>query len=459
MQTIKSYATTRLIRQFIAAGLAGMLVACGGGGGADTCSATAQKEWVRSWMDNLYYWRDNVSSLLGNSALHSSESTALTYYKKLLWNTSNGFTAGKDHFSYVISEADNNLQINGQSLGYGIDWTGEKVGTCLSVRVRYVEPASPAALAGVQRGDTLTSVNGTAVSDCSGVTAEQLAIVLPNTVVNAQFNFKVADGSTRTVNLTSKVIDEQPVLISKVLTGADNRPVGYLMLNTFMAVKARDQLIAAFTQFKSQGIQDLVLDLRYNGGGYVSIAADLSAMIAGSQAANKTFLTYKYNSLNQSRNETYLFPVNTIPSEAQLGLSRVYVLTTANTASASELVINSLKPVLANVIQIGTTSYGKPVGMVPTSNCGYVYAAINFESLNANGEGGYYDGIAPTATCTVSDNLSTILGDKTEPLLAAAIQHRASGSCTTGVSALRSKAAESYPLKDEPIRNNMYLQR
>jgi carboxyl-terminal processing protease len=217
--------------------------------------------------------------------------------------------------------------------------------------------------------------------------------------------------------------------------------VGYIQFNAFN-YPSEGQLVSAFNQLRSEGATDLVLDMRYNGGGLVYISSQLAYMIAGpARTNNKIFekLTYSDKRVADNvdiGNATPFFNISSgftntgttrnapLPT---LNLSRVYVLTSFGTASASEGVINGLEGIGVQVIRIGTTTRGKPYGFVPTENCGTTYFSIEFKGANNVGFGDYADGFAPT--CTMSDDFSKQLGDPTEARLEAALSYRQTGVC------------------------------
>ena len=181
---------------------------------------------------------------------------------------------------------------------------------------------------------------------------------------------------------------------------------------------------AAFAQFKAAGVPDLVLDLRYNGGGLVSVGATLASYIAGTRGAGQTYAALRYNDKRAAaQNSSFRF---SNPTQA-LGLARVYLLTGPRTCSASEQLINGLRGVGVQVISVGADTCGKPVGSLPASLCGTTYSAVHFESVNARNEGRYFDGFAPT--CAVAEDYSRALGALDDPLLVAAAHHIDQGAC------------------------------
>jgi hypothetical protein len=214
--------------------------------------------------------------------------------------------------------------------------------------------------------------------------------------------------------------------------------VGYLSFEDHNAV-SEQQLINAFTSLKSQGATDLVLDMRYNGGGYLYIASELAYMVAGPGTAGKTFEQLIFNDKTTQEAPTPFFSTAYGFSAPQgsalpyLGLKHVTVLTSSDTCSASEAVINGLRGVDVQVDLIGGQTCGKPYGFTPEANCGTTYFSIQFREANAKGFGDYADGFTPT--CTVSDDMAHDLGDPAEGLLAAALSYRTSKTCPVATAA------------------------
>lgn len=446
-----------------------ILSACGGSGGTgssssgvgyssaggDTCSVAQQKSWTHDFMAFEYYWNAQVQTQLGNSALQATSSSVSNYFNALLWAPALG---GKDRYSFIMSSDEYTQAAAGEEVGFGVDWGWYASGGVSRLRAHYVESGSPAALAGVQRGDTLQSVNGAAFVAGSYTQTQWDALFPSRSGVSTSLSLTTVTGSARNAVLTATAVNENPVLLSKIMTGADGKPVAYVVFNSFMSTKGLDQLVAAFRQFKQAGIQDLILDLRYNGGGLLDIASKLAGLIAGDAVSDKVFYRLVHNSNRSGWNQAMYFNTTTA-ADATLGLKRVFVLTDHGTASASEAVINGLKP-FVSVIQIGQTSYGKPTGMYGTPNCGNYYFAINFEGFNAKGEGGYYDGLAPT--CAVADDLVHALGDGQEAMLAGALAYRISGQCPAlAAGRMSADVADRAlpPLFRNPLKHNLIVPR
>src|ERR1700685_995366 len=226
------------------------------------------------------------------------------------------------------------------------------------------------------------------------------------------------------------------------------------MLSNAHPATAESELVAAFTQLKSAGVHDLVLDIRYNGGGYLDIAREVAYMIAGATpTAGKTLEVEQFNTKTPTVNPvtqdaitplgfhttTQGFSLPAGQALPSLNLARVFVLTGGRTCSASEAIINSLQGVNVQVIQIGSTTCGKPYGFYPADNCAVTYFSIQFQGINAKNFGDYPDGFTPQNTvategvlvpgCSVADDFTHALGDPAEGLLASALRYGATGVC------------------------------
>lgn len=403
------------------------LAGCGGGGGSATpaaaagCSLDAQKADLRATMERDYLWY---------AQLQSPDPAGFGSLAAYLGGLRSAGVPGNPAFppdrwsGLQPTESFQRFFGDGQSLGYGLSVAGLEVsGTGQPLRVRYVEPRSPAAAAGVQRGDTLLLADGRAVADLTRASDfSWLETDRPGSRLSLRL--RGLDGAERTVELVSAVHDLQPVSVATVLRSPRGRSAGYLVLKDFIGTSS-GPLDAAFAQFRAAGVQELVLDLRYNGGGLVQLAADLASRIQP-LAEGRTFTRLVYSDRRSGSNLSYAF---NRPQQSVPGLTRVYVLTGARTCSASELLVNGLRPVV-EVVQVGATTCGKPVGFQPRDNgCGVTVSQVNFEVVNADGQGRYWDGIVPR--CAAAEDWNQPLGDPTERLTAVALAHADTGNCPT----------------------------
>ncbi len=400
-------------------------------------SAVDEKNFLRSWSHETYLWYKELPDI--NPA---NSDTPQKYFEKL--KTSAKTTSGKDkdYFHFYEATEDSEAWEAGISYGYGLELTlvSDRV-----FKVVFVQPNSPAATAGVKRGDEIIELDNYVVAtenSNAGIDAMNDALAPDN--VNEAHKYKFKRGaSTYEVTLVSAQIDVSAITKTAVINQGSNK-VGYIQFNTFIQ-KAQDEWVTTINNMKSAGVNDLVLDMRYNGGGLVSIASMVSYMIGGSNVSNKTFIQYVAN--DQYAPDTPikftasgLYGANQNVALPTLNFNRVYVLSTGDTCSASELVVNSLRGAGVNVFLVGDTTCGKPYGFTPEDNCGTTYYTIQFKGVNANNYGDYVDGFVPSLTdngservkgCFAADNLNYELGDTTEPLLAKALTLMQTGGCDT----------------------------
>jgi hypothetical protein len=341
-------------------------------------------------------------------------------------------------------------------VGYGVEWATIAASSPRKVVVAFTEPGSPAAAANIARGAQLLTLDG--VDAASGDAAVLDAGMFPASA-GERHTFEILDSGAslpRTVSLQSANVTRTPVQ-NVGTVGTATGTVGYILFNDHIAT-AESQLIAAINQLKSAGVSDLVLDIRYNGGGYLDIAGELAYMIAGSaQTAGRAFDRIQFNSKYSTTNPVTLQALTPTPFHNQsqgfsgagglalpaLNLSRVYVLTSADTCSASEAIINGLRGVGVQVIQIGSSTCGKPYGFYPQDNCSTTYFSIQFKGVNDSGFGDYADGFSPQDAvgafgvsipgCSVADDFSHALGDPLEGRFAAALAYRMTGICPAPV--------------------------
>jgi len=401
--------------------------------------------FLRGWTDRTYLWYNEIPA----NVYMADFNNTLDYFDRLKTPaiTASGKPKDQFHFTYTTAEW-NALSTAGQETGYGVTWAANASQAPRTWIVAVVEPNSPAARAGLQRGDMLAFVDGVDfVNTTSDAGIDTVNAGLYPERSGEAHRFGIKRGSTAfDVTMNAAVVSSDSVKNAKVIDTPTGK-VGYLTFNDFNAV-AEKQLIDAFAMFQGQHVNDLVIDMRYNGGGLLGIASELGYMIAGPSSANQTFERLIYNNKTPpdapftfaTRAYGYDAPNPAINGQAlpYLGLKHVTVLTTADTCSASESVINGLRGIDVQVDIIGGGTCGKPYGFTPVDNCGTTYFSIQFEGVNAKGFGDYADGFAPT--CTVADDFAHAQGDTAEGLLAAALAYRTGNACPTS-------RASAVPLK------------
>jgi C-terminal processing protease CtpA/Prc len=413
--------------------------------------------WLRSWTNELYLWYREVADR--DPAL---DATSLAYFntQKTTAITSSGKPKDQFHFTYATSDWIA-LSQSGVSAGYGAEFVLLARSPPRAAVVAFTEPGSPAASANITRGVRVLRVDGIdLVNDNTQAGIDTLNAGLYPSAAGQSHSFVIQDlnGSTRTVNLVSANVTETPVQNVQTYVTSTGATVGYMLFNDHIAT-SEVALFNAFTQMRNANVADLVLDIRYNGGGFLSIASEVGFMIAGSTASNnRVFEATQFNDRYASNlnpvtggaNTPEMFrSVATGMSVASgtalptLNLPRVFVITGGGTCSASESIINGLRGIGLQVIQIGTGTCGKPYGFYPADNCGTTYFSIQLQGANAAGFSGYADGFAPQYPagnlgvllpgCTVADDFTKALGDINEHRLAAALYYRANGSCSSAL--------------------------
>lgn len=436
---------------------------------------------------NLYYlWQADVPNLSDNKFANQAElDTFLNGYSKpenlfesLLYKPASIYPATEavDRFSWIVSdylELEGMLQgsTNNNGVEFGLSHKTPNSSELFGW-VRYIIPNSDASTKNIKRGDVFYGVNGTQLT-MSNYQALLFGSNNDYTLNMADINGGAFTPNGKSVALTKTILDENPILINKVIVSGSHK-IGYLMYNGFYS-NYDTQLNDAFATLKSQGVTDFVLDLRYNGGGSIQTATRLASMITG-QFTGQVFAKQQWNAkiesyfnANNPESLKNLF-VDKMGTTAinSLNMTKVYILTSKGTASASELVINGLKPYV-DVVQIGDVTVGKNVGSVTlydspdfsatNRNPSHRYAMqpLVLKIVNGAGFGDYQSGLTPTFQ--LAETLSTldVLGSTTEPLLNLAI-----GKITgTAKMKQQSSGIEFDYFKDSKsingIQNQMYL--
>jgi C-terminal processing protease CtpA/Prc len=421
-------------------------------------STLEEKFWLRSWTNETYLWNDEVVDRDPASVAGRLEYFELLRTEEL---TPSGKPKDDFHFSQPTDEFLEQRNSAPQAT-YGARFVAFSTTPPRDFRVQYTEPNSPATMevggvANFIRGARILEVDGVdLVNANSNSEIDMLNAGLFPSTAGETHTFEVQDpgaASSRTVTVTSVDLARKPVnRMTTIDTPAGK--VGYIFLTTFSPFSTEQELADAIAALNAEGVTDLVLDLRYNGGGLLAIAAQLGYMVAGDARTNgRVFEDLRFNDDAGGVNPVTGATNNAIPFYntgvgftvptgtplQTLNLPRVFVLSTESTCSASESVVNALRGIDVEVILIGDRTCGKPFGFYPQDNCGETYFTIQFQGVNDKGFGDYADGFLPdnaSATfgvrnpgCAVADDLGTVLGDPAEPLLAAALQFRENGTC------------------------------
>lgn len=417
-------------------------------------TAMHEKMWLRSWSNNTYLWYRELPD--PNPANFSVAAYFATQRTTAI--TASGKPKDEFHFSEDTTQY-NKEQVGGVRSGYGISWQISSARPPRQIVVRYTEPNSPAALAGVSRGARLLKVDGVDVVNddtSAGVDKINAGIFPRNNGETHELVFADTQGREQSFSLRSADVTSSPVQNVKVLNH-NGKKVGYLQFNSYIA-PAQPLLINAINQFKADNVSELVVDLRYNGGGLLALSAQLGHMVTGPAIhQNRTFEVTKFNDKHpriDPVNNDVIEPLpfvgveidyqagrvtsRTLPS---LNLNRIVVLTTDSTCSASEAFINGLRGIDVEVVLVGGKTCGKPYGFYPTDNCGTTYFTVQFQGVNAKGFGDFADGFQPAVApkldtdvkgCPATDDFSKPLGDPNENMLKTALHYLGNNSCPLG---------------------------
>ena len=412
-----------------------------------------ENNFLRSWSNETYLWYDEIVDQ--NPALFSS---SLTYFEELRTNDTTASGAPKDKFHFTFDTNDwLQLSQSGVSAGYGAEWIILSGEPPRQVVVAFTQPDSPATEPGVDlaRGAEVLTVDSVDLVNGNDVNTLNAGLFPAGPGETHTFTIRdLGAANTRQISMMSEQVTSVPV--QNVTTLASSMgTVGYLLFNDHIAT-AEGGLKGAIEQLDAANVSELVVDVRYNGGGFLAIASQLAYMIAGDAAtAGRVFEEIEFNDQHPSTNPVTGQPlepmpffdttvgISTLPAGQplpSLDLQRVFLLTGPNTCSASESIMNSLRGVDVEVIQIGSTTCGKPYGFYPTDNCGTTYFTIQFRGVNDKGFGDYTDGFSaantaggfigePVPGCSVADDFGHALGDPLEGRLQAALGYLETGSC------------------------------
>jgi C-terminal processing protease CtpA/Prc len=422
------------------------------------------KDSVYLYTKEDYYWADGLpdySSFQPRNITGSTDLAALTtevnYLSQYKINPATNLpyeyyspSPGSAKYSF-IDNGQTSTVLGGTKADFGFAITAI---SNTDLRVRYVYSGSAAGNANMHRGEKIITINGRSNLDISTSTDYNF-VVAAISASPLTMTLQKADNSTYNVSLTSVSYTVNPVLLYKFFDQGNGKKVGYIVFNSFTApANAQPQLDQAFNYFTSNGITDLVVDLRYNGGGYVSTSQYLANLIVPIAKNNTLMYNTYFNTTLASGQEQllkkqffrdgsgvlynygqvdYSVAGNAVnfTKAGSLNIGRVFFIVTGSTASASELAINNLRSQM-NVQLIGRTSYGKPVGFFAINISNYQLYIPEFETKNSAGQGGYYTGMVPGSAdypgINDADDLTKDFGDPTEVLLAHALNYVKNGT-------------------------------
>ena len=362
---------------------------------------------------DIYLWYQNIPENF-NARSYDGPNEIMEAIRK--YSTEPGFTTPVDKWSFAVTKA----EWDGVSGGIGGDF-GMSVFFLNNsdLRVSYVERESPAGKAGIKRSWRIKSINGS-----TNITPGNANAIISAVYQSASsaFVFTKPSGEDVSITLNAGGYKEHPVYLDSVYT-ISGKKTGYLVFNSFMGdtTEIYNEFTRVFNRFGAAGVQDVVVDLRYNGGGYVSVQNVLANWLAPTAANGGVMEVEEFNDKYSTFNETIKFA-----KKGSLNLNRLFVIVSQNTASASELLINSLKPYM-DVQLIGpSNTHGKPVGFFPIPVEDWYIFPVSFRTVNRDGDGNYFNGIALNKQ--VGDGLDKDWGDVNENCLKTALFYISSGS-------------------------------
>jgi carboxyl-terminal processing protease len=322
-----------------------------------------------------------------------------------------------DRWSFVADYDEFIAEMQGTFVGHGF-----RIGIddLENARIAMIYKNSPLYANGVRRGWIIKKINNTdPVPALLNGTYPDLIGPAQEGVTNI-FLFQKPDGTDVTISSTKSTFTVNTVHVAEILQ-LSSGTTGHLVFDSFITPTSQE-LAAAFANFKTNNVKDLILDMRYNTGGYLNIAQTLASYIAGNSIKGSSFAKLQYNNKHQAENYTFPF----VSTPYSLDLSRVVVISTRSTASASEAVMNGLKP-FVNVVSIGDTTNGKPTGMNgwPIGKKYYMWP-VTFKMVNAEDQGDYFDGISPAKV--LPDDITHDFNDPEEVCLKEAIHYLETGS-------------------------------
>ena len=416
--------------------LSGCSSSSGGDGGPQAgtaaCTNDAQKQFVLDAMRDIYFWYTALPANVDLSQFATPEEllTALISFSPINPLTDEPI----DRFSFINSaEADAQFFGEGKFEGFGFSFRFEAAD---DVRFTRVFSGSPADLVGgFARGQRIIALDGRSIADIQA--NEGVGVVFGQSPL--EFTIRGLDNIEFTVTVSHDIVTIDPLPQWRIID-MGGAPVGYVEFATFIST-ADPVFSTLFADFNAAGVSAVIIDMRYNGGGLVSTAELLGDYLGGFNSNNLIFSKTLFNDKNTGSNRTAFFQrlVNST------NLSRLVVIATSGTASASEIVINSMEP-YAEVTIVGDTTFGKPVGQVGIQFCEKILRATAFETVNVLDQGDYFDGLP--VDCPAVDDLTEVVGADTDPNLVTALAFLATGACPAAAGVLKPTFDRDLPQID-----------
>ena len=374
----------------------------------DQCAVPVQNQRQFAVMEDFYLWYDELPQV--NATQFSSQEALLDALR----------FRPLDRFSFINPAADEQAFFGfGEFVGFGF-----RSATVDNVQVASdVFEGSPAAGAGLVRGSVILAVDGVPIAEVIASPGGFSGALGPAELgVQVTLEFRNPDGTEFIELLTKDVVAIPPVTAARVIQ-LDGVPTGYLVFRNFVEPGV-PALNAAFADFRAAGVTQLIVDVRYNGGGLVSVLEHFADLLGSRIAPSAAFASYVYNDKNQNRNSTFFFAPQA-PAGA-LDLDKVVFITTGSTASASEMLVNGMPPYVTTAV-VGRATFGKPVGQLGFRICENILRPVSFATVNALGEGDYFDGIP--VDCAAEDTIEVAFGEAGEDSFDAATHWLQFGFC------------------------------
>lgn len=394
------------------------------------------RDTLYSVMNEFYFWYNLMPNVVVTDYKDPYTLLNAMEYKAL------------DRWSFVETYDQYVAQNTGTFVGHGISMGLDPFN---QVRIAQIYSKSPLYSLGVRRGWIVKKLNNTDLAPifiANDAAAYNSLIGAPSPSVTNTFLFQTPAGKDSTITSTKSTFTLNTVILADTLH-LKSGIAGHLVFDEFIPPSVQE-LQSAFTYFAQNNITDLIVDLRYNGGGDLNVLANMASYVAGSSKFNTTFLTLTFNDKNTASNQSFNF----VSVPAPLSISRLVVITTRGTASASEDFINGLKPSF-DVKTIGDTTNGKPVGMVgfayPRNQPYYLYFPITFSLVNSAGQGGFYKGFAPDKF--VTDDITHDWNDRNEACLKESIYYLEHGNVSSKAFMIK-RPSTGVMFPEMPSKNN-----
>jgi len=404
----------------------------------DAVSREVKNDTAANIARDIYLWYDHIPASF-DAHTYTDPNGVMEGIRT--FSSEPGFSMPVDRWSFAILKTDWEKLSTGIGGDFGLNiffYTNN------DLRVSYVEKESPAGKAGIKRSWHIKQINGNANISAANASEIIQSVYQSNT---GTFLFGRPAGSDTTITLKAASYKEHPLLCDSVYTTGSSK-TGYFVFNSFLGDtnEIKNEFVRVFDRFSNEQVQDVVVDLRYNGGGYVAVQNLLANYLVPTAGDHAVMLTEEFNNHYSAYNATEKFT-----KKGNLNLSRLFFIVSQNTASASELLINSLVPYM-DVQLIGPThTHGKPVGFYPISVFDWYVFPVSFRTVNRNGEGNYFNGLP--LNYQVVDGLDKDWGDTHETCLSSILSYINSGSYARLGFTVEQRAG----LTEEVLRSNVRL--